>query len=47
MLEIARGHRVSRYEAYLELAIREGVALATQDARLSEAAARLGVPLDQ
>ncbi len=43
---LARGHRLSAYDAaYLELAIRLGVPLATVDRRLGEAAQRAGVSL--
>jgi predicted nucleic acid-binding protein len=43
---LAREHRLSAYDAsYLELALREGVALVTQDARLRTAAQACGVAL--
>lgn len=43
---IGRRHRLSAYDsAYLELAAREGVALASQDHRLRKAAASSGIPL--
>jgi predicted nucleic acid-binding protein len=43
---MARAHRLSAYDAaYLELSLRTGLALATRDAALRAAAARLGVPL--
>jgi predicted nucleic acid-binding protein len=43
---LARRHRLSFYDAaYLELAQREGVALATLDQALARAAAAEGVPL--
>jgi predicted nucleic acid-binding protein len=46
VLNLAREHRLSVYDAsYLELAMREGLALATQDRRLREAAERAGVPI--
>lgn len=46
VLELARAQQLSAYDAaYLDLAMREGLSLATLDTRLSEAAARLGVPL--
>lgn len=41
---LARAHRLSSYDAaYLELALREGLPLATRDKALREAAASLGV----
>jgi len=46
VLRLARAHRLSVYDAaYLELAQREGVALATLDADLRKAAASEGVVL--
>ena len=46
VLDLARSHGLSAYDAsYLELAMREGLPLATQDDDLREAAARAGVPL--
>lgn len=43
---IARSHQLSSYDAmYLDLAMRHGVPLATQDRRLTEAARLAGVPL--
>jgi predicted nucleic acid-binding protein len=46
VLDLARAHGLSAYDAaYLELAMREGLPLATQDAYLREAADRAGVPL--
>jgi predicted nucleic acid-binding protein len=43
---IGRRHQLSAYEsAYLELASREGVALASQDNRLRKAAEASGIPL--
>ncbi len=43
-LDLARLHHLTVYDAaYLELAIREGVALATLDARLKAAATAAGV----
>jgi predicted nucleic acid-binding protein len=45
-LHLARQHGLSAYDAaYLELAMREGVALATLDAKLRAAMAAIGVPL--
>ncbi len=44
ILQSARELGLSSYDgAYLELALRNGLSLATRDARLSEAAARTGV----
>ena len=46
VLELARTFTLSAYDAsYLELAMREGVPLATQDARLRVAATAAGVSL--
>ena len=46
VLRLARAHRLSVYDAaYLELAQREGLPLATLDADLRKAAAREGVAL--
>ena len=46
VLELAREQGLSAYDAgYLELAMREGLPLITQDADLREASARAGVPL--
>jgi predicted nucleic acid-binding protein len=46
VLRLARAHRLSVYDAaYLELALREGMALATLDADLRKAAASEGVVL--
>lgn len=46
VLALAREHGLSTYDAsYLDLAMRHGVALATMDARLQEAAREAGVPL--
>ncbi len=46
VLDLARAHELSAYDAaYLELAMREGLPLATQDAALQAAAQRVGVPL--
>jgi predicted nucleic acid-binding protein len=43
---IAHNHRLSFYDAcYLEVAVRNGIALATLDKALSRAAAAEGVPL--
>jgi predicted nucleic acid-binding protein len=45
VLALARQAGLAVYDAaYLELAIREGLPIATLDARLREAAGRLGVP---
>ncbi|MFP3325380.1 type II toxin-antitoxin system VapC family toxin, partial [Planococcus sp. SIMBA_160] len=42
-LRLARAYRLSVYDAaYLELALRKELPLATRDERLAEAAARLG-----
>lgn len=46
LLPLARVHKLSSYDAsYLDLALREGLPLATRDARLAEAARRCGVVL--
>lgn len=46
VLALGRAQGLSAYDAsYLELAMRQGLPLATQDTRLGEAAARVGVPL--
>ena len=46
LLSLARQYRLSVYDAaYLELAQREGLMLATLDAALRQAAATVGVPL--
>ena len=46
ILALARGHGLSAYDAaYLELAMREGVPIASRDEQLTTAAARCGVPL--
>jgi len=46
VLDLARAHELSAYDAaYLELAMREGLPLATQDAALQAAAQRVGVAL--
>ena len=45
-LHLARAHNLSIYDAsYLELAIRRGLELATQDEKLKTAAAAVGVSL--
>lgn len=45
ILQVARRYRLSSYDAaYLELALREGLALATLDEDLRKAAKRAGVP---
>ncbi len=45
-IDLARQHGLSAYDAaYLELALREGVALASLDSQLKAAAKSLGVPL--
>lgn len=46
VLDVARTYELTSYDAsYLELAMREGLPLATQDLRLRTAAERAGVPL--
>ena len=46
MRDTARAYGLTSYDAlYLELAMREGLPLATQDARLGEAATHAGVEL--
>ncbi|MBN8901507.1 MAG: twitching motility protein PilT [Rhodospirillales bacterium 69-11] len=46
LLSLARQHRLTVYDAaYLELAQREGLMLATLDAALRQAASAVGVPL--
>jgi predicted nucleic acid-binding protein len=46
VLRLARAHQLSVYDAaYLELAQREGAALATLDAQLQKAASREGITL--
>lgn len=46
VLSVGRAHRLSAYDAaYLELATRRGLALATQDNRLRKAAAAAGVTI--
>jgi predicted nucleic acid-binding protein len=46
VLDLARAHGLTAYDAsYLELAMREGLPLATQDDDMRAAAARAGVPL--
>ncbi len=48
VLAVARAHRLSAYDAaYLELAARQGLPLATQDDRLRKAAGNAGVALLQ
>lgn len=48
VLAVGRAHRLSAYEAaYLELAARHGLPLATQDARLRKAASNAGVAVLQ
>ncbi len=45
-LSLARANRLTAYDtAYLDLAMREGLPLATQDAELAAAARRVGVTL--
>jgi predicted nucleic acid-binding protein len=45
VLDLARGERLTVYDAaYLELAMREGLPLATLDTQLKVAAAHVGVP---
>jgi predicted nucleic acid-binding protein len=47
-LQLARRHKLSAYDAaYLELALREGLPLATLDADLRKAMAMTGAPLMQ
>lgn len=44
MLTLARTHNLSSYDAaYLELALREGLPLATLDQQLKQAALNIGV----
>jgi predicted nucleic acid-binding protein len=46
LLELARSERLTVYDAaYLELALRLGVPLASKDAELRKSAARLGLAL--
>jgi len=46
VLSLARAHDISSYDAaYIELAAREGLPLATQDSRLRVTAKRVGVRL--
>jgi predicted nucleic acid-binding protein len=46
VLDLAREHDLSAYDAaYLELALREGLALATQDVDMRQAAVRSGIAL--
>ena len=46
LMTLARKHRLTAYDAaYLELALREGIALATLDAELERAARAEGVTL--
>ena len=48
VLNVGRAHRLTAYDAaYLELAARRGLALATQDSRLRKAAAAAGVKVFQ
>jgi predicted nucleic acid-binding protein len=48
VLDLARAHTLTTYDAsYLELAMRAGLPLATQDERLRAAADQVGVPLAQ
>ena len=45
-LALARTHKLSAYDAaYLELAMREGLPIATEDGTLRAAAKKVGVPL--
>jgi predicted nucleic acid-binding protein len=45
-LHLARSHRLSVYDAaYLEIALRHGLPLATLDGKLAAAAAAAGVPV--
>lgn len=46
VLNMARTYSLTSYDAsYLELAMREGIAIATEDAKLTNAATRCGVPI--
>ena len=46
VLNVARTYQLTCYDAaYLELAMREGVPIATRDRRLMDAAVSAGVPL--
>lgn len=46
IISLARDHRLSAYDAaYLELAMRHGLPLATRDEQLRKAARNVGVPL--
>ena len=46
ILHLARAQNLTAYDAsYLELALREGLPLATQDNRLRAAASAIGIPL--
>jgi len=46
LLGLARAHNLSSYDAsYLELAMKKGLPLATQDAKLRKAAASASVPV--
>jgi len=46
VLALAREHKLSSYDAaYIELAVRARLSLATRDTRLQAAAATVGVPL--
>jgi predicted nucleic acid-binding protein len=46
LLDLARSHRLTVYDAaYLDLALRLGLPLASKDARLRKAAAGLGLAL--
>jgi len=46
VVDLAREHNLSSYDAsYLELAMRQGLPLATHDARLQAAATRAGISL--
>lgn len=48
ILDVGRQHRLSAYDAaYLELATREGLPLATLDAQLRTAATKIGVRIIQ
>lgn len=48
VLAVGRAHRLSAYDAaYLEVAARQGMALATQDSRLSKAAEGAGITVLQ
>ncbi len=46
VLTLARAHQLSTYDAsYLELAVREGLPIATRDPKLQAVARKIGLPL--